>query len=397
MRVLFTTVAGTGHFHPLVPTARALQQAGHEVAFAVAASFAPTVEASGFRVLPAGMDFSQLGLGDVQHIQKRQAEMLKAGMEERLKMMTGMFIDGFARKMLPDLLKVCEEWKPDLIVRENAEFSAPLVGEKLGIPYASIQVGGGMAGGLAKAPFVEKLEPLRAQLRLPADPELQSMFRYLHLSFMPASYFGGMLPPTTRYFKLTVFDQSGKERLPDWVSSLGGRPVVYATLGTVFNKLIHHLRTIAEGLRDEPLELIVTVGRDQDPAQLGPQPPNVHVERYIPQSLLLPKVNLAIMHGGYNSVMSALASGTPMIIVPLAADQPMNAQTCARLGVAEVVMPDDLTPELIRQRVREMLKNEGARVIARRFQEESEALPGMDQAVALLEKLAREKKPVTAG
>ena len=55
MRVLFTTLPATGHFHPLVPIARATA-AGHDVAFASPASFCPTVEAVGFPCVPAGFD-----------------------------------------------------------------------------------------------------------------------------------------------------------------------------------------------------------------------------------------------------------------------------------------------------------------------------------------------------
>src|SRR5579871_2206809 len=56
MRVLFTTRPEYGHFHPLVPLARALAQAEHEVAFACPASFIPVVAASGFDAFPAGFD-----------------------------------------------------------------------------------------------------------------------------------------------------------------------------------------------------------------------------------------------------------------------------------------------------------------------------------------------------
>ena len=59
------------------------------------------------------------------------------------------------------------------------------------------------------------------------------------------------------------------------------------TLGTVFNTRRDLFATVIMALRDEPVNLIVTVGRDQDPAQFGPQPDSVHVERYIPHSELL--------------------------------------------------------------------------------------------------------------
>jgi UDP:flavonoid glycosyltransferase YjiC (YdhE family) len=57
MRVLFTTSPGVGHFHPLVPLARALAAAGHEVAVACARAFGPTVAATGLQSVSAGVDW----------------------------------------------------------------------------------------------------------------------------------------------------------------------------------------------------------------------------------------------------------------------------------------------------------------------------------------------------
>ncbi|MEZ4572343.1 MAG: hypothetical protein R2849_18910 [Thermomicrobiales bacterium] len=56
MRVLFTTHATSGHFHPLVPLAKALEAAEHEVAFVTSEFFRQSVEASGFECLPGGYD-----------------------------------------------------------------------------------------------------------------------------------------------------------------------------------------------------------------------------------------------------------------------------------------------------------------------------------------------------
>src|SRR5687767_12535510 len=62
MRALFTFQPGMGMFRPLVPLARALADAGHEVAFAGAASFRPQAEACGFPLFPAGLDWTANGL-----------------------------------------------------------------------------------------------------------------------------------------------------------------------------------------------------------------------------------------------------------------------------------------------------------------------------------------------
>jgi UDP:flavonoid glycosyltransferase YjiC (YdhE family) len=61
MRVPFTSTPSYSHVHPLVPFARALAEAGHEVAFATGASFAPVVAHTGFRHVPAGFDGGSVG------------------------------------------------------------------------------------------------------------------------------------------------------------------------------------------------------------------------------------------------------------------------------------------------------------------------------------------------
>ena len=55
-RVMFSCTAGIGHFRPLVPLARAFVDAGHDVVFATAGSFAGNAEAAGFSMLAAGMN-----------------------------------------------------------------------------------------------------------------------------------------------------------------------------------------------------------------------------------------------------------------------------------------------------------------------------------------------------
>jgi UDP:flavonoid glycosyltransferase YjiC (YdhE family) len=59
-------------------------------------------------------------------------------------------------------------------------------------------------------------------------------------------------------------------------------------------------------LRNEEINLIVVVGRDQEPTAFGPQPPNVYIERYIPHALLLPRCDVMITHCGFSSVMACL-------------------------------------------------------------------------------------------
>lgn len=156
----------------------------------------------------------------------------------------------------------------------------------------------------------------------------------------------------------------------------------------MFNHAPGVLDSIVEGLRDEAITLIATTGRDQDPATFGPQPANVHIERYIPQSLLFPRCDVVVTHGGSGTVMAALRYGLPMVIIPIAADQPDNAQRCAEMGMARVIGPASRTSEMIREATREVLENREYRANAQRFRDEMASLSEAGYAAGLIERLA---------
>ena len=388
MRVLFTTTHGYGHFHPLIPHARALADVGHEVAFAAPAALTGAIAHSGFRHFPAGLDRD---MNDVF------PELRTWRGPDRVAFVRGEVRAGlYPRHMIPDLLALAATWPPDLIVWEELEYGGCLAAEVLGLPHAMVGV---HATGefFPRAHIAASLNVLRAAYGLSADPGLAMLDRYLTLRAFPPRFQDPALPvaPTTHYLRPLLGDRSGVEGLPAWVAALPDRPVVYLGLGTALNEPAI-FRAFLAGLRDEPLTLIVTVGRDQDPDDYGPQPEHVHIERYIPLSLLLRHCDLAVTNGGSGTLTAALAHGLPLVVVPVAADQPENAARCAALGLGRVVPPADLTPETAREAVLAVFGDPAYRVAAERMRAEIDALPGPERAVALLEQLASEKQPIFA-
>ena len=93
-----------------------------------------------------------------------------------------------------------------------------------------------------------------------------------------------------------------------------------ASLGTVFNKTPGVLEAIVDALAEEAVNVIVAIGRDEDPARFGPQPDHIRLEPYVPQPLLLAHCDAFVTHGGFNSVKEALGEGVPMVVVPISAD-----------------------------------------------------------------------------
>ncbi|HST04368.1 MAG TPA: glycosyltransferase [Chloroflexia bacterium] len=393
MKVLFTHQLGSGHWHPLVPLARTLEAAGHEVAFASLPGVGPTIESNDFRFFPVGRDDS------AEEVQQRKKRETTLSAEEQADFTQKHVFAGIrAERSLPDLLKVITSWHPNLMISENTEYAGCIAAECAGIPHATVQI-------TAFRPHVIELvaaplDKLRASVGLPTSHPSEFLFRYLLLTPRPPILRNpdAPMPPTTHAFRYVGFNQSGEERLPDWVAHLGQRPTVFASLGTVFNHLTRILSSILEGLRDEPINLILAVGRNTDPLTFGEQPPNVHIERYIPQSLLLPYCDLVVTQGGSGTTMDALSHGLPMVMIPIAADQPQNARRCTELGIARMIEPGQQVglAETIRDAVREVLSDPHYKQNAQNLQKEIEGLPGLEYPVALLERLAVERLPIVS-
>jgi len=387
MRVLFTTQAGSGHWRPLAPLAKALEAAGHEIAFATTPVACAALTAYGFPCFPVGAD-DWLVKG------QSRAEGTPVEPVQAATVWVEVFVKVRATATLPDVLTVCRGWQPDLLVHELTEFAGCVAAERLGLPHATFQVG-------AWRPDLHRLvapalNRLRAGVDLPPDPDLAMLYRHLLLTPVPPSFQfpDRPLPATAQAIRYVPFDHEpgDDERAPTWVDDLPPRPTVYATLGTAYNRTPGIFAAILDALGDEPLNLVVAVGPHQDPADFGTQPAHIRVERYVPQSVLFPRCDLAIMHGGFGSVLTALGHGLPMVLLPIAADQPDNARRCAELGVAEVVGPDVRTPEAIRAATRTVLREPDYRQNTTRLRDEIQALPGLEHASRLLEQLAMGKR-----
>jgi len=394
VRLLFTTLSASGHFHPLVPIARAATDAGHTVAFACDPSFIPTVEGAGFAAFPAGFD--QRG---------RRVDQIFPGMRMVPEytnvywVVPNIFAGALATTMVPDLVDLCRSWSPDLIVRAAAEYAGCVAAEVVGIPHASVRTGSEPSSYELRQFVAVPLAKLRELNGLPPDPDTAMPFRYLHLACEPPGFVrpGDAVAPTAHLLRPVDLEAGAGELPASAADLLDGRPTVYATLGTIFGRLPSGRATfgaILEALRDEAVNLIVTVGRGNDPAQFGPQPGHVHIAEYIPQGALLARCAAVINQGGFGTITGTLNAGLPMVVIPIGADQPYNAACCAALGVGRVIGPEERTPGAIREAVRAVLSEPSYRANAERIRDEMAALPGPEYAVALLERLAAEKQPL---
>lgn len=388
VRILFTFAGGNGHFEPLVPIARAAVAAGHTVAFASQPAMVSMVEAADFAVVATG--------GATLRSTPQRTALLKLDTEREDRALRESFADRVARERAAAILALCAEWHPDIIVCDEIDFGAVVAAERLGLPHATVLVIA--AGSFVRHSLVaEPLNRLRSDHDLPPDPDLVMLSRYLVLSPFPPSYRDPAfpLPATAHAFRPLTIDAARNDLAPRWITQLNGAPTVYFTLGTVFNLESGDLfARVLAGLRDLPINAIATVGYEIDPDEFGPQPANIQIERYIPQSVILPQCAVVVSHGGSGSVIGALAHGLPMLLIPMGADQPLNAARCADLGVGLALDAMAATPETVRAAITTVLAGPSYRRAAERMRDEIAALPDPAHAVRLLERLAAERRPL---
>ena len=380
MRVLFTFVGGSGHLRPLLPIARALRARGHVTAVAGCPAMVAEITNEGFTAFAAGPDMVSRGTRRplLEPDPEREDRDLREGFARRA-------AAGRAR----DISTLSADWRPDLVVCDELDFGSMIAAERLAIPYATVLV-------IAAGSFVRRevvsgpLHELRAAYGLPFDRDLSMLSRHLVLSPFPLSFRDPAFPLPRTAHAFRPFAAFPRDRGATFRENNRGNsaPEVYVTLGTIFNLESGDLfDRILAGLRDLPIHAVVTVGQHIDPEQFGPQPANVRIERFIPQSEVLCRCDAVISHAGSGSVMGALAYGLPMVLLPMGADQPHNAARCEALGLGVALHPVTATPPEIQTALTAILRDPRYRDRAGVVGEEIAALPGPESPADLLEEL----------
>lgn len=200
--------------------------------------------------------------------------------------------------------------------------------------------------------------------------------------------------PETFHHVGPLRDPAGRDRgfrLPE----SDGRPLVYASLGTLQGGRVSIFRRIAEAARRLDLRLIVAHGGALTPDQVASLPGRPAVHDFVPQDAVLREASLAVLNGGLNTVMDALTHGVPMVAVPIAFEQGAIAARLERAGVGRSVSRRFLTAGRMERAMREVLATSSYRARSRELGREVARGRGVDLAADIVEIAARTGRPVT--
>ena len=225
------------------------------------------------------------------------------------------------------------------------------------------------------------------------DLEFIPESRWLNLYLYPAVVdYRRSRPPASTWHRLETSVRSTDEpfNIPPELGTNGA--LIYLSLGSLGSADVDLMKRLIGALADTPHRYIVSKGPQADLYDLAP---NMWGGQFVPQTSILPQVDLIITHGGNNTTTEGFHFGKPMIALPLFWDQYDNAQRLDETGFGVRLATYEFEPAQLRAAIDRLLSDSDLR---RRMATEAERLqsqPGTFKAANLIERLGISREPVT--
>jgi zeaxanthin glucosyltransferase len=402
MKLGFICLNLPGHLNPMTALARRLQDRNQDVVF---------LYSSGAADLPfvPGPEKDQFD-GSVPDLSKMQGE-------DAVKFAVGLAM-AQTETILESLPAVVQANGIDALVIDTIQFYAELGAIQLGMPY--IHVSNALhcdfsgytplclydclhqttASALARnregvAKFTKILENANAGIRAYAksagldvdwDNPSATISKLAWITQCPQEFdFESYWPPQFHHTG-PFHDGMGREKLDFPWERLTGEPLIYASMGTIMNGRLDVFRTIVAGVtKHKDLQLVLSIGDQLDPEQIGPVPKNAIIVQRAPQLELLKQTAVCITHAGLNTVLESLAQGVPQVAVPVTFDQPGVAARVAHHQTGVVTSLEKLTADHLSTLLDEILTNSIYRDNACRLQKAIAQTNGLSVAADLVE------------
>jgi hypothetical protein len=393
-KILYVNVPAHGHVNPTLPVVAELAAHGHQVVYYNSASFEQIISATGARFRPyPNSDRSEIEFaGRVNNL----VNVTRYLLEESL-YLTPFLLDEIARE------------KPDVIVFDSIALWGMAVARLKKIPsIASITtlINDGVSGILNWRDYLYIIRK-----GLSALPALQRLRRRLVKTHGPDIFPGKAILPcrgdanmvfTSRLFQpqtayidesfyfvgSSILEATRKKMDFPWERLDPERPIIYLSLGTLYNNNPNFYRMVYAAFLDHPAQFILSLGGENRIMDTGAVPNNFIVQPNVPQLEVLQKAALFVTHGGMNSVNESLYYGVPLVVVPQQIEQAINGRQVARHG-AGIVLADSppygkLSADLLRQSVAKVLADPLYRQNADKIRKSFREAGGYQRAASLI-------------
>jgi len=403
MKLGFICLNLPGHLNPMTTLARRLQDRNHDVVFLYSSG------AAGLPFVPGP---------EKDHLNESRPDLSKMRGEDAVQF-GARLVMAQTETILKSLPAVVQANGVDALVIDTFQFYAELGAILLGMPY--IHVSNALhfdfsgytplsfydwphqttPSALARnregvAKFAKILENANAGIRAYAEKaRLKIDWEDLGSTLSPLA----SITQTPRAFDFEschwppqfhhagpFHDSKGREKVDFPWERLTGQPLIYASMGTLLNGRLDVFRTIVAALtKHKDLQLVLSVGDQVDPEQIGPVPSNAIIVKQAPQLELLKQTSVCITHAGLNTVLESLAQGVPQVAIPVTFDQPGVAARIADKRTGVVTSLDKLSVDHLSTLLNEVLNNSTYRDNARKLQKAITEANGLAVAADLIE------------
>jgi zeaxanthin glucosyltransferase len=401
---------GTGHVQPLIALSNELKRRGHEVTFFEKRKIEERVRLAGLNFVP---------IGAKGFTAKENPPSGASGIRSEIETLRFNLL-----RIIRDMEHYLDETPlalihtdVDALVINEIALTGPTVAQMLGLPYVLISTSvphhfGWMSSSWltghrystsalswlqsaylevsalrVRGPIKKALNEFRRRKGLgPVEAVARDFPCLAHITQLPQCL---DLPHVRRsssfHYAGPLVDRVTRSAVDFPWDRIDRRPLVYASMGTTRNAQARVFRMIAEACRDLSVQLVITLGNRFEPEAFADLPGQPIVVRYAPQLELLKIARIVITHGGSNTVIESLMEGRPMIVIPLAYDQPAIAERLARVQVAEVLPIMRLSARRIRNAVTRLLSEPRYTRAAEAIQDTIRAISGSEVAADIIE------------
>jgi MGT family glycosyltransferase len=399
-----------GHINPFAALGREMQRRGHRVTWI-------HMEDLDSHIRAEGLDFYPVGQRD--HPRGSLPESLaQLGRLQGLATLrfTVNLIRQTTEMLCRDLPNAIRAARIDALLVDQAEPAGGSVADYLGIPFVTVcnalalnrdpyvpppftpwkfrrtswarirnSAGYAISDGIL-SPVLNVLNRYRKawRLRVLKTPE-DACSKLAQISQQPPALdFPRQSLPANFHYVGPLRDTSPRQFDFPW-EKLDGRPLIYASLGTLQNGKVRIFRCFAEACAGIPVQLVIAHGGGLDSATVNGFPGNPLVVNYAPQTAVIERCALTLTHAGLNTVLDSMTYGVPVIAVPITYEQPAIAARLEFATAGEVIPLRNLTSAVLKARINHILNSGACRKGAAQVAASIREAGGVRQAASLAE------------
>ena len=410
----------TGHLNTMLPLGKELQRRGHQV------TLIGTLDAES-ATLTAGLEFKAIGETDFPLGSEKQAltQLGKLSGQAALQYTISALRDR-ALVRLRDGAEVIKSIGIEALLVDQVSPEGGTIADFLDIPFISIcsavvlnretsipphvtnwnynpsllaqlrnRLGYKTLNRVVK-PITKVINDYRNQWKLPLQTSPNERYSQLaQISQQPAELeFPRQQLPPCFHFTGPFHSPVGRTVADFPYEKLTGQPLIYASMGTIQNRLIYIFQQIAEVCSELDVQLVISLGGSAKPESLQGLLGNPLVVEYAPQLELLQKSALTITHGGMNTTLECLNNAVPMVAIPITNDQPGVASRIAWSGCGESIPLKKLNISKLKNAIQKVLTEDSYKQNTMRLQSAIQQAGGVGRAVDIIEQAVSTRKPV---